>query len=111
MSAAPVEVFAALGDPTRQELLTLLGRQQASTAAALAAPLAVTRQAVEKHLRVLDRAGLVDSRHVGRRVHYAVRPDALRRSAAWLTDVAAGWDRQLAMVKVAAEQAEQAPPG
>jgi len=60
---------------------------------------------------VLDRAGLVDSRHVGRRVHYAVRPDALRRSAAWLTDVAARWDHQLAMVKVAAEQAEQAPPG
>jgi DNA-binding transcriptional ArsR family regulator len=107
MSIAPVEVFAALGDPTRQELLSLLGRQQAATAAMLAAPLAVTRQAVEKHLKVLDRAGLVDSRHVGRRVHYAVRPEALRRSAAWLNEVAAGWDRQLAMVKVAAEQAGQ----
>jgi DNA-binding transcriptional ArsR family regulator len=107
VTAAPVEIFAALGDPTRQHILTALGRQPTSSAATIAAPLDVTRQAVEKHLRILVRAGLVRSVHVGRRVHYVVRPDALRQSAGWLTEVAAGWDRQLANVKVAAEMAER----
>lgn len=102
-----VEVFAALGDPTRQELLGLLAAAERAPAAALAAPLAITRQAVEKHLGVLERAGLVRTERSGRRVSYAVRTEALAESAAWLQDLAAAWDRRLTAVKAAAEAATE----
>jgi len=104
--AALAEVFAALGDPNRQRLLELLSARGRASATTLAAPVPVTRQAVDKHLRVLERAGLVSSAREGRQVLYAVRSDAFERSAAWLTEVAASWDRQLAMIKAAAEGGE-----
>lgn len=107
MTVAPVEVFAALGDHTRQRLLQELARHDRAPAAALAEPLAVTRQSVEKHLRVLERAGLVDAERAGGRVRYAVRPETIAASATWLEDIARTWDRRLATVKEAAERAER----
>lgn len=104
MTVAPAEVFAALGDPHRLALVQRLSREGQATATALAAPLPVTRQAVTKHLRVLEEAGLLRSRRTGREVLYVVRPDALTRQARWLEDVAAAWDRRLADVKAAAEK-------
>jgi DNA-binding transcriptional ArsR family regulator len=104
VSQAPlVEVFAALGDPNRQRLLELLAARGRASATSLASAVAVTRQAVDKHLRVLERAGLVSSTRAGREVLYAVRRDELDRSAAWLSEVSANWDRRLAAVKAAAE--------
>jgi DNA-binding transcriptional ArsR family regulator len=108
MSAvAPFEVFAALADPTRQRLLDQLAGHEHASAGTLAEPLGLTRQAVEKHLRLLDRAGVVTSRRQGRRVDFALRTEALRDSARWLDDRARGWDRQLGLVKAAAEAAQQ----
>jgi len=101
--AALADVFAALGDPNRQRLLELLAAGGRASATTLAAPIAVTRQAVDKHLRVLERAGLVSSARAGRQVMYAVRGEEFERSAAWLRDVAASWDRRLAAIKAAAE--------
>ena len=98
----PVVVFAALGDPTRQRLLetvALGGR----TTADMAALLEITRQAVEKQLRVLEQAGLVRRQRQGRRVQYAVQPDALTETATWLSALADTWDRRLAAVKARAE--------
>lgn len=103
MSLASVEVFAALGDSTRQRLLEQLAARVWASAADLAGPLALTRQAVEKHLRVLDRAGLVSTRRLGRRVSYRVRPETLRDSADWLDQLASSWDRRLEAVRSAAE--------
>jgi DNA-binding transcriptional ArsR family regulator len=101
-AAAPVEVFAALGDRNRQRLLEELiaGR---SSAADLASLLQVTRQAVEKQLRILEHAGLVTPQRLGRRVSYRVRPERLADSAAWLAALADRWDRQLALVQAAAQ--------
>lgn len=105
MTAAPVvEVFAALGDPNRQRILELLATRGRASATTLAAPVAVTRQAVDKHLRVLERAGLVSATREGREVLYDVRGEELERSAAWLTDVAVTWDRRLATIKATAER-------
>jgi len=104
MTTIPVvEVFAALGDPNRQRILELLATRGRASATALAEPISVTRQAVDKHLRVLRRAGLLSASREGREVLYAVRGEELERSAAWLSDVAARWDRRLAGVKAAAE--------
>lgn len=102
MSAGP-EVFAALADPTRWQVLDLLGRDGGGTATTLAAQLPVSRVAVVKHLGVLDRAGLVTSERRGREVRYAVQTDGLLRTAHWMTSVAAGWDARLDALKALAE--------
>jgi len=103
------EVFAALGDPTRQHLLELLAERGRASATTLAGPLGVTRQAVNKHLAVLERAGLVGSVRQGREVLYAVRRIELDRSAAWLLERAERWDRRLAALKAAAEGSPPQP--
>ncbi|MEP6651129.1 MAG: metalloregulator ArsR/SmtB family transcription factor [Lapillicoccus sp.] len=100
--AAPVEVFAALGDPTRQRLLEAVAQGGRSTSS-MAALLEISRQGVEKQLRVLERAGLVRRQRLGRRVSYAVRPEALAEAATWLSALADTWDRPLAAVKALAE--------
>ncbi|MER8184801.1 metalloregulator ArsR/SmtB family transcription factor [Kitasatospora sp. NPDC094015] len=100
-------VLAALADPTRRRLLDLLAEQGGSTATALAEHLPVTRQAVVKHLAVLDAAGLVTGGRVGREMRYAVRPAALDATARWMAGLAADWDRRLAAIKRIAEAAER----
>jgi DNA-binding transcriptional ArsR family regulator len=65
--------------------------------------MSVSRQAINKHLNVLERAGLVESARSGREVLYSVRRDELDRSATWLREVAEQWDRRLAMIKAIAE--------
>jgi len=96
-------VFAALADPTRRALLELLAAHGEVTATGLAGRLPVTRQAVVKHLAVLDAAGLVAGTRVGREVRYAVRPSTVERTARWLATLAADWDRRLARIKRLAE--------
>ena len=105
MTAAPApEVFAALADPTRWRVLTLLAERGDGTATTLAGELPVSRPAVIKHLAVLDRAGLVESRRRGREVRFTVRPDRLDAAARDLADLAAAWDARLAAVKRMAEE-------
>jgi DNA-binding transcriptional ArsR family regulator len=100
-------VLAALADPTRRQLLDLLAAQGEATATTLAKGLPVTRQAVVRHLAVLDAAGLVSGGRVGREVRYAVRPVALDATARWMAALATDWDRRLANIKRVAEAAER----
>ncbi|KOU55099.1 ArsR family transcriptional regulator [Streptomyces sp. MMG1533] len=100
-------VLGALADPMRRRLLDLLAAQGQATATTLAERLPVSRQAVVKHLTVLDAAGLVSGTRVGREVRYAVRPTALDATARWMASLAADWDRRLANIKRVAEAAER----
>jgi DNA-binding transcriptional ArsR family regulator len=100
-------VLVALADPTRRQLLDLLAAQGEATATTLAERLPVSRQAVVKHLAVLDAAGLVSGNRVGREVRYAVRPAALDATARWMAALAVDWDRRLAKIKRVAEAAER----
>ena len=100
-------VLGALADPTRRQLLDLLAAQGEATATTLAERLPVSRQAVVKHLAVLDAAGLVSGGRVGREVRYAVRPAALDTTARWMASLATYWDRRLANIKRVAEAAER----
>lgn len=86
----------ALADPLRRHLLDRLSRLGSASATTLAEQLPVTRQAVAKHLVVLDRAGLVAGGRHGREVRYVVRPEALRATADWLRRVAVDWEGRLA---------------
>jgi DNA-binding transcriptional ArsR family regulator len=98
-----VPVFAALGDETRWSILTALGEGDAS-ASALAGRLPVTRQAIAKHLAVLQEVGLVDSVRVGRELRYRVLGDQLSETARRLDRIGADWDRRLASIKRIAEE-------
>lgn len=100
-------VLTALADPMRRRLLELLAAQGEATATTLAQPLPVSRQAVVKHLGVLDAAGLVSADRVGREVRYRVRPAALDATARWMAALATDWDRRLANIKRIAEAAER----
>lgn len=92
-------VFDALSDPTRRELLALVGKHEGTTATELARALPVTRQAVSKHLSVLSSAGLVDSGRSGREVRYRLTPEPLSEAMAWMAGVGAQWDARLARLQ------------
>ena len=101
-----MEIFAALADPTRWRVLTLLAERGEATATTLAGEMPVSRVAVIKHLGVLDRAGLVQSRKQGREVRYTVRPERLTATARQLNAIAGEWDARLAAIKRLAEAEE-----
>lgn len=96
-------LWAAVGDPTRRRVLDALLTSGSATATALAEQLPVTRQAVSKHLVVLDRAGLVSSVKQGREVRYAIEAERLQTAARSLAHVAAEWDARLLAIKRIAE--------
>ncbi len=87
-------VFDALADPTRRRIVEHLGRAPAS-AGEIAETLPVTRQAVVKHLALLEEAGLVRGERDGRRVVFRLTPGAFADAAGWMHDVGAAWDRRL----------------
>jgi DNA-binding transcriptional ArsR family regulator len=97
------ELWAAVADPTRRRVLDVLLAQGEATATTLARELPVTRQAVAKHLAVLDRAGLVEGGRQGREVRYVIRPQRLDAAARSLAAVAAQWDERLLAIKRIAE--------
>ena len=97
-----VTVFAALGDETRWSILVALGEGDAS-ASALAGRLPVTRQAIAKHLAVLEEVGLVTAARVGRELQYRVLGAQLSDVARRLDLLGAEWDRRLAAIKRIAE--------
>ncbi|HEV7587443.1 MAG TPA: metalloregulator ArsR/SmtB family transcription factor [Longimicrobium sp.] len=105
LGAGDAGVFAALADPTRWRVLTLLATRGNGTATTLAAELPVSRPAVIKHLTVLDRAGLVEARRQGREVRFSVRPERLDETARMLAQIASEWDARLAAIKRIAEAA------
>lgn len=96
-------VLFALADPTRRQLLDTLAEAGQASASTLAVYLPVSRQAVIKHLHVLEDVSLVTRGRAGREVLYQVRPEPLGVSARWLAERAAAWDRRLATIKRAAE--------
>lgn len=101
--ATLVPVFAALGDETRWSILVALGEGDAS-ASALAGRLPVTRQAIAKHLAVLQDAGLVESVRVGRELRYRVLGAQLSDTARRLDRIGSEWDQRLAAIKRIAEE-------
>ena len=97
------ELWSAVGDPTRRRMLDLLLTAGDGTATTLSQQLPVTRQAVAKHLGVLDRVGLVRVAPSGRERRYEVDEAQLARAVAQLSTVGATWDARLHRIKRIAE--------
>ena len=96
-------LVAAVTEPTRRRLLDLLLERGESTPSALADTLPITRQAVSKHLVVLDRVGLVEGRRSGRETRYQVNLAQFDRATRSLGELAVAWDRRLDRLKRLAE--------
>ena len=96
-------LWAAVADPTRRRVLDALLEHGEASTTTLAQGLPVTRQAVAKHLAVLDRVGLVAHQRRGREVRYVVRPGRLDDATEAMARVARQWDRRLARIKRLAE--------
>jgi DNA-binding transcriptional ArsR family regulator len=92
------DAFAALGNPTRRQLVAWLAARPA-TATELASRLPVTRQAVVKHLGILQDARLVAKQRDGREVRYRLDAQRLEAAAAWIATVTARWETRLARLK------------
>ncbi|MFG2275805.1 ArsR/SmtB family transcription factor [Streptomyces chartreusis] len=97
------ELWSAIGDPTRRTLIDLLLASGTGTATSLSAELPLTRQAVSKHLTVLDRVGLIHAEPAGRERHYRIDQAQLARAAAQLATVGSAWDARLHRIKTIAE--------
>ena len=94
-STGPDAVFSALSDPTRREVIRRLSEDGPTTLGDLATELPITRQAVSKHLVVLEEAGLVQASSDTRRRTYRLTPGPLAEAMGWIVDVGAEWDERL----------------
>lgn len=103
MKVTEEALLEAVADTSRRQVLDLLLAHGSVTPTELAAELPFSRQAVAKHLAVLDRAGLVEGTRQGREVHYSVRPEHLDVAVRAMAKVAARWDARLDAIKRMAE--------
>lgn len=91
--------FAALGDETRLSLLTKLSSGQRYSIAELTAGTRLTRQAVTKHLRVLERVRIVHGSRTGRETLFALNPEPIHEMKDYLDIVSKQWDAALGRLK------------
>lgn len=106
-TAVDDELWSAIGDPTRRTMIDLLLSGGPGTSTSLSEQLPVTRQAVSKHLVVLDRVGLVHAAPMGRERYYRVDEAQLARAVAQLSEVGSTWDARLRRIKRLAEAIER----
>jgi DNA-binding transcriptional ArsR family regulator len=97
--ARQATIFAALGDGTRLALMETLARDSPQSISRLAEGAPVTRQAITKHLRVLEGAGIVRSIRHGRETLFEFRPGPIDDAGHYLARVADQWDDALMRLK------------
>jgi DNA-binding transcriptional ArsR family regulator len=102
-------VFAALSDPTRRAILSQLAEGE-STVKQLAEPFEMSLPAISKHLKVLERAGLL-AREIDGRVHHChLEAEPLREAATWIAHYRRFWDGQLdSLARYLEETADDTP--
>ncbi len=99
------ELWSAIADPSRRRVLDLLVSNGDVSASWLSGHVPFSRQAVSKHLVVLEQAGLVSRRKQGREVLYRIEAGRLDQASQAMTDLAARWDQRLGAIKRLAEAA------
>src|ERR1700736_711111 len=108
------DLWVAIAEPSRRRVLDLLVQQGEASASWLAGQVPFSRQAVSKHLVVLEKAGLIGRRKQGREVLFRVNAERLDQATRAMADVARQWDQRLDTIKRLAEaahaQARRATP-
>jgi len=100
------DVFTALADPTRRQLISWLAARPA-TATELAGRLPISRQAIAKHLGVLDDARLLAKERHGREVQYRLEAERLATASEWIAMVSARWEARIGRLKRYLEEGER----
>jgi DNA-binding transcriptional ArsR family regulator len=98
--------FSALADPTRRALLVHLETGE-QTLSSLASPLPITLMAVQKHVRVLEEAGLVATRKLGRSRHVRLRAHGLDRASDWIKQSETRWNQAFDRLEQALEEEDR----
>jgi DNA-binding transcriptional ArsR family regulator len=101
MNEAPI--FVALADPMRRQLLVNLAENSPKTATQLAQEYPITRQAILKHLQILEEAGLVAVHQQGREKRYSLTPEPLSELDQWIKALSTKWDERLLRLKTLLE--------
>jgi ArsR family transcriptional regulator, cadmium/lead-responsive transcriptional repressor len=107
-SRDPGAVLAALSDPTRREVIRSLSKDGPQTLSDLASGLPITRQAIAKHLALLQEAGLVEASGETRRRSYRLTPAPLSDAMDWMIEVGSAWDSRLERLRRVVDGAESA---
>lgn len=87
------DIFQAIADPTRRAILTLLAIQ-ALTPNAMADKFDMSRQAVSKHIKVLQQCELIKPKHSGREIYYHFNPKKMQELDTWLAQFRKNWETQ-----------------
>jgi DNA-binding transcriptional ArsR family regulator len=103
------DVFQAIADPTRRQLLKLLDTAEMPVTV-ISAHFPMSRTAVSKHLRVLADAGLVKERKVGRETRYRLDPEPLLVLKRWLSYYERYWENKLSILKNFVESEDSDSP-
>ncbi|HTW77925.1 MAG TPA: metalloregulator ArsR/SmtB family transcription factor [Terracidiphilus sp.] len=101
---APAVLFAALGDETRLALVARLACGEAASITKLTRYSRLTRQAITKHLRVLERAGMVRCVRAGRESRFELDPRPLSEIEEYIQRVSREWDAALGRLKAFVEE-------
>ena len=96
-------VFSALSDPTRRAIVARLA-SGSRTVGELAEPLPMSLPAVSKHLDVLERAGLIDRRRLGRSIECVLQPQRLKPALDWIGDYQRFWNERLDAMEAVIKQ-------
>jgi len=102
--AGSAVIFAALGDETRLRLVARLCDRGPMSIVQLAAGFAITRQAITKHLRVMEQAGLVRRLQRGRESMWQLEQKRLAEARSYLQTISAQWDEVLGRLKTFVER-------
>jgi DNA-binding transcriptional ArsR family regulator len=93
------DVFDAVADPTRRQIMDWLRSGKALSVKELTDQLPISRQAVTKHLGVLEEAGLIEHEWRGRERRHRLKAQRLQQLDDWLAPYAAAWDRRLSRLR------------
>lgn len=94
-----MDIFTALSDPVRRQLIEALWQRGPLSIKQLGEGLAISRQAVTKHLNILLKAKLVSAEFSGKERIHKLNPKPMEKMALWLQPFAAQWDNRLSRLK------------
>jgi DNA-binding transcriptional ArsR family regulator len=91
------DIFQAIADPTRRAILVLVATN-ALTPNAIAEQFNTTRQAVSKHIKVLNECELLDEKKVGREIYYQLKIDKMKEVDKWLAQFKEIWESRFSQL-------------
>lgn len=89
------DVFQAISDPTRREIITLIAHHQQMNLNAIAEHFDVTRPAISNHIKILSECGIISIEQIGRERHCKIQPNNLKEVSDWIGQFNALWEQRI----------------